>query len=292
MGRAYEVEQSPAGARRDRADSHQLAHVRRRPPADLPGHRHRGGVRARWAWACAGMRSADLEAMINEGVRRAYLNPDNKLRASIVADPAFKRGNTRDNTPAVIHTEFVPGDERRDHGGRQGRRFGEQIHVRDAEPVGFGGRLGARDGAGDGRRLVPARHARRRHRRQRREGHAAREEIADGAHRHRRSDRARARRPSWKSCASRSTSASMRSASARKGLGGSTTVLDVKVLDYPTHAASLAGGGDPELRRHPPRSFHSGRHGPALLEPPDLDLWPKVQWTRRMPARGASRSMA
>src|SRR6201996_6817632 len=47
----------------------------------------------------------DLEAMVNEGVRRAYMNPDNKLRASIVADPAFKRGNTKDNTPAVIHTE-------------------------------------------------------------------------------------------------------------------------------------------------------------------------------------------
>jgi len=52
----------------------------------------------------------DLPAMINEGVRRAYLDPDNKLRASIVSDPAFKRTNTRDNTPAVIHTEFVAGD--------------------------------------------------------------------------------------------------------------------------------------------------------------------------------------
>src|ERR1700722_15606552 len=52
----------------------------------------------------------DLEAMINEGVRRAYLDPDNKLRASIVSDPAFPRGNPRDNTPAVIHTEFVPGE--------------------------------------------------------------------------------------------------------------------------------------------------------------------------------------
>ena len=49
--------------------------------------------------------------MINEGVRRAYLDPDNKLRASIVADPACKRADTRDNTPAVIHTEFVPGDD-------------------------------------------------------------------------------------------------------------------------------------------------------------------------------------
>src|SRR3979411_1265809 len=53
----------------------------------------------------------DLESMINEGVRRAYLDPQNKLRASIVSDPAFKRSNTRDNTPAVIHTDLVPGDQ-------------------------------------------------------------------------------------------------------------------------------------------------------------------------------------
>jgi fumarate hydratase class I len=53
----------------------------------------------------------DLPAMINEGVRQAYLNPENKLRASIVSDPASMRSNTRDNTPAVIHTEFVPGDK-------------------------------------------------------------------------------------------------------------------------------------------------------------------------------------
>ncbi|MEZ5454495.1 MAG: fumarate hydratase, partial [Thiothrix sp.] len=52
-----------------------------------------------------------LSDMINEGVRRAYLQPDNVLRASILADPAGKRTNTRDNTPAVIHYEIVPGDK-------------------------------------------------------------------------------------------------------------------------------------------------------------------------------------
>src|SRR5208282_3565699 len=51
-----------------------------------------------------------LEEMVNEGVRRAYQHPDNRLRASIVADPAGRRGNTRDNTPAVIHVELVPGE--------------------------------------------------------------------------------------------------------------------------------------------------------------------------------------
>jgi len=52
-----------------------------------------------------------LEQMVNEGVRRAYLLPENKLRASIVSDPAGKRANTKDNTPAVVHVELVAGDK-------------------------------------------------------------------------------------------------------------------------------------------------------------------------------------
>ena len=57
---------------------------------------------------------AGIEDAVNEGVRRAYMDPDNKLRASIVADPHFERKNTKDNTPAVIHMTLVP--------GRHGRR--------------------------------------------------------------------------------------------------------------------------------------------------------------------------
>jgi len=53
----------------------------------------------------------DVVEMVNEGVRRAYLDKDNKLRASIVADPAGKRKNTGDNTPAVVHIELVQGDK-------------------------------------------------------------------------------------------------------------------------------------------------------------------------------------
>ena len=108
MGRAYAVEQSPAA--RDA-----IAQILTNSRLCAEGHRPicqdtgivvvfvKVGMGVRWEAA------RDLEAMINEGVRRAYLNPDNKLRASIVADPAFKRGNTRDNTPAVIHTEFGAG---------------------------------------------------------------------------------------------------------------------------------------------------------------------------------------
>ena len=62
------------------------------------------GMRVEWD------ASLSLQDMINEGVRRAYMHPDNKLRASIVADPAGRRVNTKDNTPAVVHVEIVPGD--------------------------------------------------------------------------------------------------------------------------------------------------------------------------------------
>src|SRR5260370_32052505 len=110
MGRAYEVEQSPAA--RD-AIVQMLTNAR----MWAEGHRPIGqdtGIVVVFVKVGMGVTwdaRLDLEAMINEGVRRAYLNPDNKLRPSIVADPAFKRGNTKDNTPAVIHTEFAPGDK-------------------------------------------------------------------------------------------------------------------------------------------------------------------------------------
>jgi tartrate/fumarate subfamily iron-sulfur-dependent hydro-lyase alpha chain len=83
--------------------------VRRRAPPNLPGHRHRGGVRQGRHGRALGR---DTRSRGDDQRGRAPRLPgsDNKLRASIVADPAFKRGNTRDNTPAVIHTEFAPGE--------------------------------------------------------------------------------------------------------------------------------------------------------------------------------------
>src|SRR6202023_3801509 len=109
MGRAYDMEQSPSA--RD-AIAQILTNSRMCAEGHLPSCQDPGlvvvfvkvGMGVSWD------AKRDLESMINEGVPRAYLNPDNKLRASIVSDPAFKRANTRDNTPAVIHTEFAPGD--------------------------------------------------------------------------------------------------------------------------------------------------------------------------------------
>src|SRR6478735_11693427 len=110
LGRAYELEQSPAA--RD-AIAQILTNSRMCAEGRRPICQDTGivvvfakvGMNVRWD------AQLGFEEMINEGVRRAYLHPDNKLRASIVADPAFSRKNTRDNTPAVIHTQLVAGDE-------------------------------------------------------------------------------------------------------------------------------------------------------------------------------------
>src|SRR5690242_16232182 len=110
LARAYELEQSPAA--RD-AIAQLLINSRMCAEGLRPICQDTGivtvfvkvGMNVRWD------ATMSLEQMINEGVRRAYNHPDNMLRASIVDDPAFTRKNTKDNTPAVIHTELVPGDE-------------------------------------------------------------------------------------------------------------------------------------------------------------------------------------
>jgi fumarate hydratase, class I len=109
LGRAYELEESAAA-------KDAIAQILTNSRMCAEGHRPicqdtgivvafaKVGMNVRWD------ATLSFEQMINEGVRRAYLHPDNTLRASIVSDPAFARKNTRDNTPAVIHTELVPGD--------------------------------------------------------------------------------------------------------------------------------------------------------------------------------------
>src|SRR5439155_1133270 len=110
LGRAYETEASPAA-------KDAIAQILTNSRLCAEGHRPvcqdtgivvvfvRIGMNVRWADA-----TMSVTEMVNEGVRRAYLDPDNKLRASILADPAGKRTNTRDNTPAVVHYDLVPGD--------------------------------------------------------------------------------------------------------------------------------------------------------------------------------------
>ena len=93
--------------------------------------------------------------MVHEGVRRAYNHPDNKLRASVLADPAGKRTNTKDNTPGVVNVKVVPGNTVEVIVAAKGGGSEAKSEVRDAQPLRFHRRLGAEDGADHGRRLVP-----------------------------------------------------------------------------------------------------------------------------------------
>ena len=101
--------------------------------------------------------------MVNEGVRRAYMNPDNKLRASILEDPDGARRNTGDNTPCVIHYQIVPGDKLEVHVAAKGGGSEAKSKFAMLNPSDSAGRLGLENGARHGCRLVPARYAGYRH---------------------------------------------------------------------------------------------------------------------------------
>jgi fumarate hydratase class I len=209
-------------------------------------------------------------------VRRAYNDPDNKLRASVLADPAGKRKNTKDNTPAVINVDRPRRHRGRDR-RRQGRRLGGQVQVRHAQPVRLHRRLGAQDRADHGRRLVPAGHARHRHRRHRREGDAAGQGSADGADRH---HELQARGASNRAEELRLELYEKVNALGigAQGLGGLTTVLDVKIKDYPTHAANLPVAMIPNCAATRHAHFTLDGSGPVMLEPPSLEDWPKLTY--------------
>ena len=220
LAKAYEREQSPAA--RDA-----MAQILINSRMCAEGHRPicqdtgivnafvKVGMDVRFE-AAPGEEPIDLQEMVDEGVRRAYLDPDNKLRASLLADPAGARKNTKDNTPACVNVELVKGQHVEVTVAAKGGGSEAKIEVRHAQPVGLGRRMGAQDRAHHGRRLVPAGHARHRHRRHGGEGDAAGQAIAHGPDRHSGPDRPRSRKPRPKSCASSSTTRSTASASARR----------------------------------------------------------------------------
>jgi fumarate hydratase class I len=108
LGVAYEKEQSPAA-------KDAIAQILTNSRMCAEGHRpicqDTGIVTVfvEWGQGCILDSDRSLQEVVDEGVRRAYLHPENRLRASIVADPGFRRKNTKDNTPAVMHVEMVPG---------------------------------------------------------------------------------------------------------------------------------------------------------------------------------------
>jgi fumarate hydratase class I len=286
MGRAYEVEQSAAA--RDA-----IAQILTNSRMCAEGHRPlcqdtgivvvfvKVGMAVRWD------AKLDLESMINEGVRRAYLNPDNKLRASIVSDPAFKRGNTRDNTPAVVHTELVPGDRveitvAAKGGGSENKSLFAMLNPSDSvadwvlemvPEMGAGwcppGMLGLGIGGSAEKAMLLAK-----------KSLMEPIDIAELMARGPQSKLEELRLEIYRRVNALGIGA--------QGLGGLTTVLDVKVLDYPTHAASLPVAVIPNCAATRHIHFTLNGEGPALLQAPDLDLWPKVAWKADASARRVS----
>jgi fumarate hydratase, class I len=236
------------------------------------------GMNVRWE------ATMSVEAMVNEGVRRAYLDPDNKLRASILSDPAGTRKNTGDNTPAVIHFDIVPGDEvevtvAAKGGGSENKSKFTMLNPSDSivdwvlktvPTMGAGwcppGMLGIGIGGSAEKAMVLAKEALM-------EPINMYELKARGA-----SNRIEEMRLElYEKVNALGIGA--------QGLGGLATVLDVKIRDYPTHAASLPVAMIPNCAATRHAHFTLDGSGPARLDPPDLSKWPDVKWAPAPSAR-------
>ena len=222
-----------------------------------------------------------VQEMINEGVRRAYNHPDNKLRASVLLDPAGKRQNSKDNTPAVVHYEIVPGDDvevicAAKGGGSENKSKMVMLNPSDSiadwvlktlPTMGAGwcppGILGIGIGGTPEKAMLLAK-----------ESlmapvdiHELKKKAASGA--------ALTRVEQLRLELMDKVNALGIGA---QGLGGLTTVLDVKIMDYPTHAASLPVAMIPNCAATRHVHFHLDGSGPAHLPAPKLEDWPQVTW--------------
>jgi len=218
-----------------------------------------------------------LEDAVNEGVRRGYLDPDNKLRASIVADPHFERKNTKDNTPAVVHMTVVPGDKLEvtvaaKGGGSENKSKFVMLNPSDSlvdwvlktvPTMGAGwcppGMLGIGIGGTAEKAMLLAK-----------EALMEPIDMFDLL----------ARGPSNKFEELRIELYEKVNALGigAQGLGGLTTVLDVKIATYPTHAASKPVAMIPNCAATRHAHVVLDGSGPAYLDAPSLDLWPDVRW--------------
>ncbi len=218
-----------------------------------------------------------LDDMINEGVRRAYNDPDNKLRASILADPAGKRTNTKDNTPAVINVSIVPGDKldvivAAKGGGSEAKSKFAMLNPSDSivdwvlktvPTMGAGwcppGMLGIGIGGTAEKAMLMAKESLM-------DPIDIRELIARG--------------PATRAEELRIELYDKVNALGigAQGLGGLTTVLDIKVKDYPTHAANLPVALIPNCAATRHAHFVLDGSGPVALDPPSLEDWPKLTY--------------
>ncbi|MCU8010705.1 fumarate hydratase [Shewanella sp. SM74] len=216
-----------------------------------------------------------IQEMVDEGVRRAYTNPDNPLRASIVSDPAGSRKNTKDNTPSVVHIDMVPGNHievaiAAKGGGSENKAKMVMLNPSDdiaawvektLPTMGAGwcppGMLGIGIGGTAEKAAVLAKEALM-------ESVDIHELMARGAQ----TTEEKLRLDIFERANSLGIGA--------QGLGGLTTVLDVKIKSAPTHAASKPVVMIPNCAATRHVHFHLDGSGPAELTPPSLSDWPEI----------------
>ncbi|MCC7038674.1 MAG: fumarate hydratase [Burkholderiales bacterium] len=231
------------------------------------------GMDVRWE----GFEGSSLDAAVNEGVRQGYLDPANVLRASVLDDPLFTRRNTRDNTPAVIHAEIVPGDKvdvivAAKGGGSENKAKLAMLTpsdnlvdwVLDTVPtMGAGwcppGMLGIGVGGTAEKAVL-----------------LAKQSLMDDIDMYELLERGpKDRLEELRIELYEKVNALGIGA---QGLGGLTTVLDVKIRTYPTHAASKPVAMIPNCAATRHAHFVLDGSGPTYLDAPSLDLWPDVHW--------------
>src|SRR3569832_1591245 len=221
--------------------------------------------------------TGSLEDAVNEGVRQGYLHPDNTLRASVVADPQFERKNTKDNTPAVVNVEVVPGNKvevtvAAKGGGSENKSKMAMLNPSDSivdwvlktvPTMGDGwcppGKLGIGIGGTAEKAMLLAKESLMEH-------IDIQELIARGP-----ANRIEELRIElYEKVNALGIGA--------QGLGGLTTVLDVKIKDYPTHAANLPDAMIPNCAATRHAHFTLDGSGPVMLDPPSLADWPQLPY--------------
>ena len=274
MAAAYEREQSPAA-------KDAIAQILINSKMAAEGHRpicQDTGIVVVFAKVGMGVQwdtDRSLQDMINEGVRRAYLDPENPLRASVVDPPWGNRRNTQDNTPAVVHTELVAGDKvditvAAKGGGSENKTKltilnpGENLVdwvLKTLPEMGAGwcppGILGVGIGGSPEKSVVLAK-----------ESLMESIDIQDVIERGPQTPTEQLRVTLYEEINKLGIGA--------QGLGGVTTVLDVKVKEYPTHAASLPVSIIPNCAATRHAHFTLDGSGPAEFSPPSMDVWPEI----------------
>ncbi len=277
LGRAYEREQSPAA-------KDAIAQILTNSRMSAEGHRpicQDTGIVNVFLKVGMGVRfdfDSSLEEVVNEGVRRGYLNPDNPLRASVLDESDFGRKNTRDNTPAVINVQMVAGDKLEvgvaaKGGGSEAKSKFVMLNpsdsiadwvVKTVPSMGAGwcppGMLGIGVGGTAEKAMLMAKESLM--------------EPIDMAE-------LKARGPKNKIEELRIELYDRVNALGigAQGLGGLSTVLDVKILTYPAHAANRPVAMIPNCAATRHAHFVLDGSGPAEFEAPSLSDWPKVTWT-------------